>query len=78
MHLWLFLVGIYLRSNPQEKAGIKGLLGIDRLSACWPEEMHPKFGSVPRAFWPVEGGSWRQDRAQERSYALLLLAGMQM
>lgn len=44
---------IYLGSSPQEEAAMKGLLGADWLIACWPGEMHLKFGNVLRAFRPV-------------------------
>ena len=48
-----FFWGIYLGSNPQEEAAMKGLLGADRLIACWPAELPLKFGNVLWAFRPV-------------------------
>ncbi len=31
-----FFWSIYLGNNPQEEAAMRGLLGVDRLIACWP------------------------------------------
>jgi hypothetical protein len=48
-----FFWGIYLGNNSQEGAAMKGLLGVDRLIACRPGELHLKFGNMLRAFRPV-------------------------
>jgi hypothetical protein len=48
-----FFRGIYLGNNPQEEAAMRGLLGADRLIACWAGELHLKFGNVLWAFRPV-------------------------
>ena len=48
-----FFWGIYLGNNPQEETAMRGLLGTDRLIACFPGELPLKFGNVLRAFRPV-------------------------